>query len=75
MTPCLVHTSTQIIQNSYNSVNHEAMKKTSLVLVDKRDFFRAKDYLNGAELGEKLPKSNVPVLLDKLEFVYPSSGC
>ena len=28
----------------------------------------AKDYLNGAELGEKLPKSNVPVLLDKLEF-------
>ena len=32
--------------------------------------FFAKDYLNGAELGEKLPKSNVPVLLDKLEFVY-----
>jgi len=31
-------------------------------------FFVAKDYLNGAELGEKLPKSNVPVLLDKFLF-------
>ena len=29
----------------------------------------AKDYLNGAELGEKLPKSNVPVLLDKFLFI------
>ena len=31
-------------------------------------FFYAKDYLSGAELGEKLPKSNVPVLFDKLEL-------
>ena len=32
-------------------------------------FLFAKDYLNGAELGEKLPKNNVPVLLVKLEFI------
>ena len=31
--------------------------------------FSAKDYLNGTALGEKLPKNNVPILLDKLEFV------
>ena len=44
-------------------------EKTSLVLVDKRGFFRAKDYLNGAEIGVKQRKSSLFVLPVKLEFV------
>ena len=44
------------------------IQKDLLCQTDKTGLFTAKDYLNGAELGEKLPKSNVPVLLDKLEF-------
>ena len=42
-----------------------SVKKTSSC---SDEVFSAKDYLNGAELGEILPQSNVPVQLDKLEF-------
>ena len=49
--------------------NFESPAKAKIKTTHLGGFVSAKDYLNGAELGEKLPKSNVPVLLDKLEFI------
>ena len=50
-------------------MNLSNKQKTSHVLVDKRGFFRAKDYLNGAEVGIKGRKSSVAAPSVKLEFV------